>query len=74
MFGIEEIKKDISEIRQELAKKPDKLEKDVYERLADLEVKMGKLWALLLEETPNKKTKLSKFGRLFGGRARVLQQ
>jgi len=74
MFGIEEIKKDISEIRQELAKKPDKLERDVYERLADLEVKMGKLWTLLLEETPNKKTKLSKFGRLFGGRAKALQQ
>jgi len=39
-------------------------------RLADLEVKMGKLWALLLEQDKRGNDKLSKFGRRFGGQAK----
>lgn len=41
-------------------------------RIADLEVKMAKLWALLVEVTPSNKEKLTKFGRMFGGKARDL--
>ena len=59
-------------IKQQLEKKPDKLEKDAYERLADLEVKMAKLWNLLVETTPRGKEKTTKFGRMFGGQARQL--
>lgn len=35
------------------------------ERLAELEVKMLKLWGLLTEETPQGKTKLSKEGKTY---------
>lgn len=35
------------------------------ERLAELEVKMLKLWALLTEETPQGKTKLTKQGKTY---------
>jgi len=56
-------------IKSELEKKPDKLEKDAYERLADLEVKMAKLWGLLVEQNAYGKDKLTKFGRKFGGLA-----
>lgn len=43
------------------------LTKDELARLADLEVKMAKLWGILLETTPSGKDKISKFGRKFGG-------
>jgi len=39
-------------------------------RIADLEVKMAKLWALLVETTPSNKEKLTKFGKRFGGAAK----
>lgn len=48
------------------------LTKEEQSRLADLEVKMAKLWGLLLETTPNGKEKVSKFGRKFGGQVRNL--
>lgn len=50
--------------------KPESLSAEEKGRLADLEVKMAKLWALLIEYTPNNKEKLSKFGKRFGGKAR----
>jgi len=56
-----------TDFANELTKKPDKLEKDVYERLADLEVKMAKLWDALLMTTETGKTKVTKLGRRFGG-------
>jgi len=56
-----------TDFANELTKKPDKLEKDVYERLADLEVKMAKLWDALLTTTETGKTKVTKLGRRFGG-------
>lgn len=62
--------KEFSEISKKLESKPDKLDKDAYERLADLEVKMAKLWSLLVEQNSFGKEKLTKFGRLFGGKAR----
>jgi hypothetical protein len=71
MFGIQKIKEDISIIKAELEKKPNKLEKDVYERLADLEIKMSKLWSLLLETNQIGKEKLTKFGKLYGGKAKI---
>jgi hypothetical protein len=65
-----QIMNEIKELRAELEKKPDKLEKDAYERLADLEVKMAKLWNLLIMQTATGKEKPTKFGRMFGGQAR----
>ncbi len=62
-------------LRAEIAKFQAEREKanphDVAGRLADLEVKMAKLWALVVETSPTSgKDKLSKYGRkLFGGRA-----
>lgn len=50
-----------------MARKPDYLSNEEKARLADLEVKMAKLWGLLIETTPLGKEKLSKFGRRFGG-------
>jgi len=73
MFGIGKIKDDIATIKAELQKKPDKLEKDVYERLADLETKMAKLWSLLLETTPRGKEKLTRYGKLYGGKLKTLE-
>lgn len=43
---------------------------DYAQRLADLEVKMAKLWALLLETTPTGKDKLTKMGKFFGGKSK----
>jgi len=40
------------------------------ERLAEVEVKLAKLYNILLEETPTGRTKLSKFGKTFGGKAK----
>ena len=37
------------------------------ERIAELEIKIAKLWSLLIEVTPTGKERLSKFGRRFGG-------
>ena len=50
-----------------LKSKPDYLSAEEKQRLADLEVKMAKLWTLLIETTPLGKEKLSKFGKRFGG-------
>ena len=67
-----QIMNEIKELRLELEKKPDKLEKDAYERLADLEVKMAKLWNLLITQTSTGKEKTTKFGRMFGGQAKQI--
>ena len=61
----EEIKKTISKIDIILATKPDYLSIEEKTRLADLEIKMTKLWSILLEQTPTGKDKLSKVGRTF---------
>jgi len=49
----------------ELMRVPEKHE----ERIAELEIKMAKLWSMLLEVSPSGKDKISKFGRRFGGQA-----
>lgn len=49
-----------------LDKKPDKIDKDTHERIAELEVKMAKLWSILLESDARGKDKATKLGRLFG--------
>lgn len=56
----------IKEINTTLEKpKESNIPKEHSERLAELEVKMLKLWGLLTEETPQGKTKLSKQGRSY---------
>lgn len=40
-------------------------------RVAELELKMSKLWNMLLETTPTGKDKLTRFGRKFGGASRL---
>ena len=66
------LKAELSKTNLNLEKKPDKLEKDAYERLADLEVKMAKLWSMLLEVDKFGKEKLSKYGKRFGGQSKHL--
>jgi len=75
---LEEHEKKISQLLEKMAliygAKPECLTKEEKERLADLEVKMAKLWSLLIEQTPNGRDKLSKFGRRFGGQSKGLLQ
>ncbi len=56
----------ISELEERL--KRDSNPKDTQERLAELEVKMAKLWSLLTTVTPNGQDKLNRYGKLFGGK------
>lgn len=71
------LNKDIENIKHTLALLEAKLEtlketKTISEQdkdtLAELSIKMAKLWALLLEKTPNGKEKLSKTGKRYGGK------
>jgi len=64
----------IAHLQEIVDKKPDRMEKDHLERIADLEVKMAKLWSLLTEKTINNNDKLSKFGRKFGGMANLQER
>lgn len=64
---IEKLECNITDMEARLDRKPDKLEKDAYERIADLEVKMAKLWDALLTTTQTGRIKASKLGRRFGG-------
>jgi len=61
----------IIELEDKLRNKPDKMDKDSYERIADLEVKMAKIWAILIEvNTLTGKEKITKIGKkIFGGRS-----
>jgi len=43
---------------------------DLGARVAELEIKMSKLWELLLTTTPTGQEKLSRFGKRFGGKSR----
>lgn len=51
----------------ELSKVPQNHE----ERIAELEIKISKLWSMLTETTVTGKDKLSKFGRRFGGQSKT---
>ncbi len=64
VIGLEET---FEKLKEEI--KPNPLDKSAYERIADLEVKMAKLWGLLTEQNAYGKEKLTKFGRKFGGQA-----
>lgn len=57
----------LAELEERLKK--DQNPKDTQERLAELEVKMNKLWTLLTTTTPNGQDKLSKYGKMFGGKS-----
>ena len=67
IFNDIQIVSELKELRLMIEKKPDKLEKDAYERIADLEVKMAKLWDALLTTSVTGKLKTTKLGRRFGG-------
>ncbi len=64
------IEKTIEKIDVLLATKPNTVTPSEEKRLADLEVRMAKLWAILLEETPTGKEKITKFGKNFKTRFR----
>lgn len=66
-----QIMNELKELREIIDKKPDKLEKDAYERIADLEVKMAKLWDALLHTTETGKVKPTRLGRKFGGNSQI---
>jgi len=61
-LDIEEQNKKIDNL---MFNKPNGLSVEENKRLADLEVKMSKLWTMLVEQTPTGKEKLNKFGRNF---------
>ena len=42
------------------------------ERIAELEIKMSKLWSMLTEISPTGKERLNKQGRMFGGKSKHL--
>ena len=54
------------------SKPPQELPPSINERLLDVELKLAKLWKLLIDTTPTGQDKLNKFGRKFGGRAAVM--
>ncbi len=43
---------------------------ELSNRVADLEVKISKLWTLLTTTTPQGQDKLSKYGKVFGGKSK----
>lgn len=66
-----EMEDSLTKLRVELESKHAPLPKDYAERLVELEVKMAKLYGLLIEQNNRTKDdKLSKFGRLFGGKSK----
>lgn len=69
----EEIFERLAELNKKIEELPLKTPPSTQEfanRVADLEVKMAKLWALLVEYTPRNQEKLSKMGRRFGGKSK----
>lgn len=70
---IERLKEKIEEMQdviQRLGARPE-YPPSINERIADLEIKMTRLWNLLTETSPmTQKTKLSRFGRMFGGKSK----
>ena len=75
---IEILMENIIELKDKLAQMEIKLEKtpsstqEYANRLADVEVKVSKLWTLLTTSTPNGQDKLSKYGKVFGGKSKGL--
>lgn len=68
------LQSDVEEMKQRMQeekKDPEKVQPAIYERVADLEVKMNKLWGLVVEASPSTgKERLNKHGRrLLGGKA-----
>lgn len=65
------IEETIKKIDMLLVTKPEIITPSEEKRLADLEVRMAKLWSVLLEETPSRKEpKITKFGKGFKTRFR----
>ena len=66
-----EMEDSLNALRIELEAKNKPIPRDAQDRIAELEIKMAKLWGLLLEQhNGTKKDKLTKFGRMFGGAAK----
>ncbi len=60
-------------MRQDIDRLKEKrnLSDDLGARVSEIELKMAKLWSLLVDVSPyTNKEKLTKFGRKFGGRAK----
>lgn len=70
----ESLKDEISALQKEIERLKSRPEypPSINERIADLEIKMTRLWNLLTETTPmSNKTKLSKYGKMFGGKSKL---
>jgi hypothetical protein len=72
---IKQLEKDLSDLEKKyaesIANKP-VITKEDSARLADLEVKMAKLWSLLVEQTPRGQDRLTRYGKVFGGKSKGL--
>lgn len=65
-----EMEEEIKKLRIELEARVKPMPVDLHERVADVEVKLAKLWGLLVKTSPTGQERLSKHGRMFGGAAR----
>lgn len=64
------IVEEVQRLRTEMDARLKPMPEQYQERLAEAEVKLAKLWGLLVKTSPTGKEGLSKHGRLFGGAAR----
>ncbi len=65
-----EFAEEIRKLRIEMEARLKPLPPEYGERLADTEVKIARLWGLLVKTTPTGQDRLTKHGRLFGGLSR----
>lgn len=71
LFGINALKEEIRLLRENPPIPPQPPNPPEYAaRIADLEIKMAKLWAVLIEVNSRNQEKLTKFGKRFGGAAK----
>ena len=67
-----QLKSEMDELRGKFASNSPASTQELSNRIADLEVKMSKLWNLLITQTPRGEDKLSKYGKVFGGKSKSL--
>ncbi len=72
LLDLDTARQEVESARASLKNTPKEVTKEYAERLADVEVKVAKLWTLLVEATPKGKDRLTSYGKVFGGKARNL--
>jgi len=65
-----EMAEELQKIRIEMDARLKPMPAEYAERLAELEVKLAKLWGLLVKTSPTGQERLTKHGKMFGGSSR----